>query len=151
MNQGRKQLSRSIVLPSIIAIAAGVLAVVHLNMDTAEAQRIAEQYFTGGGPMLIDSDDVNTARVRVDAGSRSHWHSHTWGQLLLLEEGRGRIQFRGQSVREMRPGEPVFTEGNVEHWHGAAPDESMVMLSTSGRGAEWAEPVDDALYHQQPQ
>ena len=31
----------------------------------------------------------------------------------------------------------VFTDGGVMHWHGAAPDEPLVMIAVQGGGAEW--------------
>ena len=98
----------------------------------------------------MDSDEVRKARVRLTAGARAHWHSHGWGQLLLPEEGRGRFQIQGEPLRELLPGEPVFTAGGVMHWHGAAPDESLVMIAVQGGGAEWGEPVGDEVYLTEP-
>jgi len=110
----------------------------------------AQGNFIGGGPVRLDSEDVLKARVRLEAGARSSWHSHSWGQLLLVEEGHGRIQVRNQPLREMRPGEPVMTGAGVVHWHGAAPDESMIMVSLRGPDVEWFEPVDDDVYLTEP-
>jgi len=102
--------------------------------------------FAWGNPLRLDSEDVLKARVRLEAGVRSSWHSHSWGQLLLVEEGRGRVQERGGELRELRPWQPVLTVDGVVHWHGSAPDESMVMLSLRGSEVEWFEPVDDDAY-----
>ena len=107
-------------------------------------------FFTGPPPAVVDSDEVAKARVRLTAGARAHWHSHGWGQLLLPEEGRGRFQIRGEPLRELLPGEPVFTDGGVMHWHGAAPDEPLVMIAVQGGGAEWGEPVSDEVYLAEP-
>ena len=75
----------------------------------------AQGNFVGGTPIRIDDDDVLKARVRLAAGARSNWHSHTWGQMLLVEEGVGRIQRRNGPLRELRVGEPVFTgDGGME-------------------------------------
>lgn len=110
----------------------------------------AQGNFVGGTPIRIDDDDVLKARVRLAAGARSNWHSHTWGQMLLVEEGVGRIQRRNGPLREMRVGEPVFTGDGVVHWHGAAPKKELVMLSLRGDGVEWHEAVSDDVYLQEP-
>ena len=136
-------------IPLAVFIGAVALAVWCVD-DKSVWLHAAQGNFIGGGPVRLDSEDVLKARVRLDAGARSSWHSHSWGQLLLLEEGRGRIQLRGERVREMRPGEPVLTGGGVVHWHGAAPDKSMVMLSFRGSDVEWFEPVSEDVYLADP-
>ena len=151
MNRAGEPVSRPIVILLLITVAMYVLVVTNQQTVASEPQRIVDEYFTGGGPIVIASDDVNTVRVRVDAGARSNWHSHTWGQLLLVEQGRGRLGLRDKRVREVRPGEPVFTGPNAEHWHGAAPNQSMIMIATHGNGVVWAEPVGDELYRSEPE
>ena len=64
----------------------------------------------------------------------------------MVDEGRGRVQVRGGPLRELRPGQPILTGGGVVHWHGSAPDESMVILSLRGSEVEWFEPVSDDVY-----
>ena len=110
----------------------------------------AQSNFVGGAPVRIDDGDVLKARVRLVAGARSNWHSHSWGQMLLVEEGVGRIQRRNGPLRELRAVEPVFTGDGVVHWHGAAPDEDLVMLAIRGDGVEWHESVSDDVYLQEP-
>ena len=34
------------------------------------------------------------SRIRFEAGARTNWHLHSTGQLLLVEEGRGRLYER---------------------------------------------------------
>ena len=138
---------------SRVSLAAGLGAVwlVVVWLGGAQSETMAAQgNFIGGSPVRLDSEDVLKARVRLEAGARSSWHSHSWGQLLLVEEGHGRVQTRGQSLREMRPGEPVMAGAGVVHWHGAAPDESMIMVSVRGPDVEWFEPVDDDVYLAEP-
>ena len=63
-------------------------------LDSAAPIWVAGQgsNFMGGTPSAADATKVRTTRLRFPKGSRSNWHSHTWGQLLMLEEGRGRTQ-----------------------------------------------------------
>ena len=51
--------------------------------------------FVGGTPSAVDAKAIRTTRLRFPAGSRSNWHTHTNGQLLMIEEGKGRTQERG--------------------------------------------------------
>ena len=78
--------------------------------------------FVGGTPAQLDAKAIRTLRLKFPAGSRSNWHSHSSGQLLMIEEGKGRTQDRNGPLLEMTPGAPWFTKAGVEHWHGAAPD-----------------------------
>ena len=100
--KGRQLMKRMTFSPSRIplAVLVGVAAVVVWFFEGEQSQILAAQgNFIGGGPARLDSEDVLKARVRLEAGARSSWHSHSWGQLLLVEEGRGRIQLRGQPLR----------------------------------------------------
>lgn len=129
-----------------VAIAVVVLIGTGLEgVATAQRSSLAD-FFTGPPPTVVASEEVAKARVRLTPGARAHWHSHGWGQLLLPEEGLGRFQIQGELLRELVPGEPVFTAGGVMHWHGAAPDEALVMLAIQGGGAEWGDPVSDEEY-----
>lgn len=135
----------AVTIAVIVWVGSGLQGVVAVQRTGTLAD-----FFTGPPPAVVDSDEVAKARVRLTAGARAHWHSHGWGQLLLPEEGRGRFQIRGEPLRELLPGEPVFTDGGVMHWHGAAPDEPLVMIAVQGGGAEWGEPVSDEVYLAEP-
>lgn len=126
----------------MIAGAIGwILASGRLESITAQ-----QSNFMGGNPEIMDLGDVRTLRLRFPAGSRSNWHSHSSGQLLMVEEGTGRTQVRGGPIEEMGPGQPWWTEAGVEHWHGAAPDEDVVQLTIYGGDPTWLEPVTDDVY-----
>ena len=105
-----------------------------------------QNIFTGPTPHILDSAEIDILRLQFEPGARSHWHSHSRGQLLLVEEGLGRTQIQGESVREMSPGAPVYAGPNVVHWHGAAPDESMVQLTIHSGEVAWGDAVSDTEY-----
>lgn len=133
--------SRAKVLTAIVA--AGIVVVI----AGASAQ---QSNFMGGTPAQLDAKAVRTLRLKFPAGSRSNWHSHSNGQLLMLEEGLGRTQDRNGPLLEMRPGEPRYTKAGVEHWHGAAPDQDSVQLTIYEGDVKWLEPVTDAVYKAAP-
>ena len=106
--------------------------------------------FVGGTPASVDATAVRTTRLKFPKGSRSNWHSHTWGQLLMVEEGRGLTQERGGSIRSVGPGQPWFTKAGIEHWHGAAPEADMLQLTIYEGDVKWLEPVTDEAYRAAP-
>jgi quercetin dioxygenase-like cupin family protein len=134
MMRTTKPLSRAQLLIVLIAIAAPIW--------------VAGQgsNFSGGTPASVDAKAVRTTRLRFPKGSRSNWHSHTWGQLLMIEEGRGRTQVRGGPLLETAPGQPWWTAAGVEHWHGAAPDQDALQLTIYEGDVKWLEPVTDQQY-----
>jgi len=75
-----------------------------------------------------DSSNMRTSRIRFEAGARTNWHLHSTGQLLLVEEGRGRLQEVGSDIVDIPAGQPVLTKANVLHWHGAAPDHASLTV-----------------------
>jgi hypothetical protein len=64
-------------------------------------------------------------------GWRSYWHCHAGGQIMMLFDGVGRVQQRGQRVRTLHKGDTEYAGPGVEHWHGAAPDASAHFFQTS--------------------
>jgi quercetin dioxygenase-like cupin family protein len=106
----------------------------------------ADPRFTGRTDVL-DGKDLSIARRRFEAGARAAWHSHEKGQLLFVEQGRGRVQRRGEPMRDLRVGDSDYTGPNVVHWHGAAPDQAFVQINVGfGGDTKWLEPVTDAEY-----
>lgn len=84
--------------------------------------------------------------------ARTAWHSHAVGQYLHIVEGTALLQERGGQVIALKPGETVYTERGVEHWHGATPDSFMVHLAiweapaAGGQETTWGGHVTDAEY-----
>jgi quercetin dioxygenase-like cupin family protein len=126
-----------------VLVACGVA----ITMASAAAQ---QSNFVGGSPTQLDAKNIRTLRLKFPAGSRSNWHSHAQGQLLMIEEGRGRTQERNGPLLEMTPGAPWYTKAGIEHWHGAAPDQDVVQLTIYEGDVKWLEPVTDAVYKATP-
>jgi 4-carboxymuconolactone decarboxylase len=102
--------------------------------------------FTGSVSSL-DAADVRGVRFKYDAGARSYWHTHDGPLVLLIEQGRGRYQIKGQPIREFGPNEPIALPPNVPHWHGASSKEGLTWVAMSvGRKVTWGEPVTDDEY-----
>ena len=108
-------------------------------------------WFTGD--VLIDvvaeghgASPMTLGAVHFTPGARTAWHSHSLGQTLIVMEGEGRVQSRGESVVSIRAGDRVFTPGGEWHWHGAAPDHFMTHLAVSEGEPSWGDHVTDEEY-----
>jgi quercetin dioxygenase-like cupin family protein len=102
--------------------------------------------FTGGVASL-DASDVRGVRFKYEPGARSYWHVHDGPLVLLIEQGRGRLQIKGQPIHDFGPGEPIVLPASVPHWHGAAPNEGLTWVAMSvGRKVTWMEPVTEDEY-----
>ncbi|GGB50104.1 cupin [Roseibium aquae] len=117
--------------------------------------RANPHYFTGTvwqDPIVNAPEPARVMAIRVafEPGARTNWHTHPLGQTLHVLSGVGRIQVDGEPVQEIRPGDSVWIPPHVKHWHGAAPETSMVHLAIqeqeNGSAADWLEPVSDAQY-----
>ena len=84
-----------------------------------------------------------------EAGVRSYWHCHPGGQLLVVWEGEGRVQKRGERARTLYRGDSEFAGPWVEHWHGGSPNSTAQYLQVAFQptGTLWMEEVrqDDYL------
>jgi quercetin dioxygenase-like cupin family protein len=99
------------------------------------------------GTIAVQSTEgTNMSRIRFEAGARTNWHVHTAGQILSIEEGRGRLQELGDPIKELVVGQPVLTKPNVLHWHGAAPDQHALQFSVYAGKLEWKQAVTDEEY-----
>lgn len=91
-------------------------------------------------------------RVLFEPGARTHWHSHPRGQVLCIATGKGRVGI-AERVMQVAAGDIVYAAPQERHWHGAAPDRSLVHLainpSITGQPDEntiWAEEVTEREY-----
>ena len=94
---------------------------------------------------------VRMAHVHFSPGARTAWHSHPFGQVLFVTQGRGRVQHRGGPVESISAGDSVCTQPGEWHWHGAAPDTAMSHIAVQevgpdGASAIWGDHVIDAEY-----
>jgi quercetin dioxygenase-like cupin family protein len=106
----------------------------------------AQQANFTGAVRNVEAKNLRAVRFQYDPGARSYWHIHEGSQILMLEQGRGRVQLQGQPVREMVPNQPVFLPGGVAHWHGAAPNEGLTQLALNEGGVKWLQAVTEQEY-----
>lgn len=102
-----------------------------------------ETLFEADGPSRVSGSSVTFA-----PGSRTAWHTHPLGQVLIVTAGKGRVQRWDGPVVEIAPGDVVRIPPNVKHWHGASETESMTHIAIlehlDGTRVTWMEHVADA-------
>lgn len=131
----------------------------HIPAGTLPSRKAPSEYFTGDVRMDLITESrppsqVFAARVTFEPGARTAWHTHPVGQILHVLSGVGLIALRGEAPRTIRPGDSIWIEPGVEHWHGATPDNAMSHMAIQqvedGSGATWLEHVSDDDYLKTP-
>jgi len=112
-------------------------------------------YFTGTvriDPLFpaIDPSRVAGNHVTFEPGARTAWHTHPFGQTLIVTSGLGLVQRWGGPVETIRPGDVVSFASGEKHWHGASPRAAMshiaIQEALNGSPVEWLEKVTDEQY-----
>lgn len=104
-------------------------------------------------PLVPQDSTFNmvAGNVTFEAGARSYWHTHNAGQILLVTNGIGYTQEKGEPIHTIHKGEIVICPPNVEHWHGASPDHYMTHISLNPNADKgvitWLRPVTDREYN----
>lgn len=126
------------------------------NTIFPKGTKISSNNFTGTAwlKMLVTNDTIfNTSigNVTFEPGTRTNWHYHPGGQILLVTNGIGRYQEKGKPVRKLHKGDIIKCEPNILHWHGAAPDSELshVTIGTNPDKAAvvWLRPVLNEEYN----
>ena len=113
------------------------------------------EYFTGTvriDPLFEAPEPARAvgASVTFEAGAHTAWHSHPFGQTLIVTAGYGRAQCWSGPIEDIRPGDVIWFQPGEKHWHGAAPTTAMTHIAIqerlNGKTADWMEKVSDEQY-----
>lgn len=90
------------------------------------------------------------AYVTFQPGARTNWHLHPAGQHMIVTEGTALTGTRDGGVIKFHEGEAVWCPPELDHWHGATPEESVthfvVTASKDGENVIWKDKVTDEHY-----
>jgi quercetin dioxygenase-like cupin family protein len=119
-----------------------------------KGNKINNNNFTGTVYLqnLMDADSLNPAsvgNVTFEPGARTKWHLHPGGQILLVIDGVGYYQEKGQPKKTLRKGDVIKCPANVPHWHGASADTGFVQVAITNRHlgeTVWLNEVTDEEY-----
>src|SRR3954470_11841120 len=132
---------RLIVLAALVTIGGASVAWSQNQQPAPAAPNPA--YFTGKvTPQQMSG--VSTVRLMFDPAARTAWHSHSGGQVIIVEQGRLRVQEKGKPGREFKASEVYSTGGGVMHWQGATPDGPMPTGSVRFGTNNWGDNVSVA-------
>lgn len=128
-------------------------------MRTKQRNNLAE---TARHERVAQNTDVYAVKARNYKGlrrgspvlCRNNWHIHHakegGGQILICTAGKGWYQEWGKEARELNPGDVVYIEPAVKHWHGSTKDSWFSHIAVECPGVEcsneWCEPVSDEQY-----
>jgi quercetin dioxygenase-like cupin family protein len=105
--------------------------------------------FTGvvwGEALLPHADGAGVNRVTFAPGSRTFWHRHRGGQMLIGAAGSGLVVTR-DAVQAIADGTVVHAFAGEVHWHGALPEAFMSHYSiVLGGDTEWLDEVSEEDY-----
>ncbi len=113
------------------------------------------EYFTGTvriDPLFSPPEPARAAGALVtfEPGARTAWHTHPYGQTVIVTSGCGWAQREGGKVEVTRPGDVVWFPPGEKHWHGATATTAMshiaVQEKRDGSPVTWLEHVSDADY-----
>ena len=113
------------------------------------------EYFTGSvriDPLFKANDPlrVSGSYVTFEPGARTAWHTHPFGQILIVTAGSGWVQQWGGPIEEIRQGDVVRIPTGLKHWHGATATTAMTHIALQeqleGKAADWMEKVSDEQY-----
>ncbi|HVW98122.1 MAG TPA: cupin domain-containing protein [Mucilaginibacter sp.] len=113
------------------------------------------EYFTGAvriDPLFTPPDPARVAMALVtfEPGARTAWHTHPFGQTLIVTSGCGWVCREGGEREEIHPGDVVYFSPGEKHWHGATATTAMshiaVQEKLNGSPVEWMEQVSDEQY-----
>ena len=160
-------------LPALLLVSAAGIgaqtsdpagsAKTQITVTPQSAQKVSvgtPNHFTGSARVqsLFDAKAPSHGTggiVTFPPGSRSVWHTHPIGQVLIVIEGEGWVQAWGGPVQVMREGDVIWIPAGVKHWHGASPTSSITHIALqeeqNGTNVVWLEPVTDAQYNPKQQ
>ena len=94
--------------------------------------------------------DLVSGTTSYEPGARSNWHSHPSGQILIVIDGKGYHQLKGEPKQVITKGEVIKCPPNVPHWDGGTEDTGMshiyIVPNTDNGIVDWLGPVTAEEY-----
>lgn len=81
---------------------------------------------------LLKNDSVfpfSMTSASFAPGKKLDWHADAGGQILVVTEGTGYYQEKGQEKRIIRRGDVIKSASGVEHWHGGSSESGVTCVA----------------------
>lgn len=102
-----------------------------------------------------ETNNFSIGSVTFEPNARSNWHTHPAGQTLIVTNGKGLYQEKGQPIKTISKGDVLICPADIQHWHGASPENQMSHIAISNYKGEtnvvWLKPVTDEEYKKDSQ
>jgi quercetin dioxygenase-like cupin family protein len=133
-----------IVLTAFVTLGASTIALSQSAQPGAPAAPDPANFT--GRVNASPTSDIRPTRYTFEAGARTNWHSHEGGQVIIVEQGRLRVQERGKPGREFGARDTYSVAAGIVHWHGARPEAPLTQVAISFGTTTWLEKVTDQQY-----
>jgi len=140
----RAMKARAIVLTVLVALGASTIALSQSAQPIAPAAPDPANFT--GRVTANPTADIRPTRYTFEPGARTNWHSHEGGQIIIVEQGRLRVQERDKPGREFNPRDTYSVAAGIVHWHGARPEAPLTQVAISFGTTTWLEKVTDQQY-----
>jgi quercetin dioxygenase-like cupin family protein len=123
-----------------------MLTVIRGGSDIPSA--LAEGTFTGEAwrdMLMSPTDGVAVGNNFFSPCSRTYWHSHVGGQLLIILAGEGHVADEN-GIITVRAGDMIWTPPGRRHWHGGSRQRYMLHTAITLGDTHWEQPVSDEEY-----
>jgi len=123
--------------------------------DTANRGSGGGGFFTGGTASVsraptVPEINAGVSTVSFPANTRTIWHSHAGGQIIVVTMGTAWYQEKGKPKRVIKQGEAAICPPGIMHWHGASPNGPMTHVVATPNldkgGVTSGPPVSDEEY-----
>jgi quercetin dioxygenase-like cupin family protein len=92
-------------------------------------------------------NSVRMFQVRFEPKARTHWHTHSGEQVLIVVEGTCLVKRENRPAVTLEEDEAIALPANERHWHGATGDSVGCHLALNNKlKTEWFEAVAEADY-----
>jgi quercetin dioxygenase-like cupin family protein len=122
----------------------------HTAPRSAPVETRGGSMFTGivwGEVLLPHEAGSGVNRVTFAPRSRTFWHRHQGGQILIGVAGAGLVVTRGGEAALIGESITVHGAAGEEHWHGAGSGSFLTHISIGLSGVtDWLGAVEDADY-----
>lgn len=120
-----------------------------------KGEQLSSEWFSGNAfltPLVAKdkNNEFSVGNVTFEPKARTHWHTHPKGQVLIVTEGNGFYQEKGEPARPITKGDVVIIPEDTEHWHGASATSKIVHIAITNFKDDvpvtWLQPVTDEEY-----
>ena len=98
------------------------------------------------------NNDFSTGNVKFESGTRTVWHTHPKGQVLIVIEGNGFYLGKGKPAQAIKKGDVINVPENTEHWQGASATSKMAHINITNYEEDiqvtWVQPVTAEDYNE---